>query len=72
MLEFMMFLSTIAQWAYPHPAFLQQFLPKIRFVRILDTIFCSGTLLWLVSQAWDAIKLTPEIASWLHLSFRGH
>ena len=71
-LEFMMFLSTMAQWAYSHAAFLQHFLQKIRSVRKLDTIFCSGTSLWLVSPAWDAIKLTPEIASWLHLSFRGH
>ena len=31
-----------------------RFLLKIRFVRILDTIVCSVTLLWLFSPAWDA------------------
>ena len=29
-----------------------------RFVRILDTIVCSGTLFWLFTLAWDIVKLT--------------
>jgi hypothetical protein len=35
---------------------------KIRSVRILDTIVCSGPLVWLLSlsPAWDAFKLTQE------------
>ena len=37
------------------------FFLKIRSVRILDTIVCSGTLLWLLSPAWDAVKLTPPV-----------
>ena len=46
---------------------------KIRSVRILDTILCSGSLVWLFSPAWDAVKLTLP-GGWLHLSlsFRGH
>ena len=40
---------------------LLRFLPKIRSVVILDTIVCSGTLLWLFSPAWDAVKLTPQV-----------
>ena len=34
---------------------------KIRSVRILDTIVCSGTLLWLFSPAWDTLKLTLQV-----------
>ncbi len=34
----------------------------IRSVRMLETIACSGTLVWLFSPAWDAVKLTLE--SW--------
>ena len=44
---------------------------KIRSVRILDTMVCSGSLVWLFSPAWDAVKLTLP-GGWLHLSFRGH
>ena len=40
---------------------LLRFLLKIRSVRILDTIVCSGTLLWLFSPAWDANKLTLQV-----------
>ena len=40
---------------------LLRFLLKIRSVRILDTIVCSGTLLWLFSPAWDAVKLTLKV-----------
>ena len=32
---------------------------------------CSGSLVWLFSPAWDAVKLTLR-GGWLHLSFRGH
>ena len=52
-------------------ALLSWFLLKIRSVRLLDTIVCSGSLVWLFSQAWDAVKLTLP-GCWLHLSFRGH
>ena len=52
-------------------ALLLWFPLKIRSVRILDTIVCSGSLVWLFSPAWDAIKLTLP-GGWLHLSFRGH
>ena len=52
-------------------ALLLWFLLKIRSVRILDTIVCSGSLVWLFSPAWDAVKLTLP-GAWLHLSFRGH
>ena len=52
-------------------ALLSWFLLKIRSVRILDTIVCSGSLFWLFSPAWDAVKfILPRC--WLHLSFRGH
>jgi hypothetical protein len=27
---------------------------------MLDTIVCSGPLVWLFSPAWDAVKLTLE------------
>ena len=38
---------------------LLRFLLKIiRSVRILDTIVCLWTLLWLFSPSWDAVKLT--------------
>ena len=40
---------------------LPRFLLEIRFVRILDTIVCSGALLWLFSPAWDAVKLTLQV-----------
>ena len=40
---------------------LLRFLLKIRSVRIQDTIVCSGTLLWLFSPAWDAVKLTLQV-----------
>ena len=52
-------------------ALLYRFLLKIRSVRILDTIVCSGSLVWLFSPAWAAVKLTLA-GGWLHLSFRGH
>ena len=52
-------------------ALLSWFLLKIRSVRILDTIVCSGSLVWLFSPAWDAVKLTLP-GCWLHRSFRGH
>ena len=34
------------------------FLLRIRFLRILEMIVWSGTLIWLFSPAWEAIKLT--------------
>ena len=34
---------------------------QIRSVRILDTIVCSGILLWLFSPALDAVKLTLQV-----------
>ena len=37
-------------------ALLSWFLLKIRSVRILDTIVCSGSLVWLFSPAWDAVN----------------
>ena len=40
---------------------LPRFLLKIRFVRILDTMVCSGASLWLFSLAWDAVKLTLQV-----------
>ena len=46
---------------FRHSAFLLQFILKIRSVGILDTIVCWGTLLWLFSQACDAIKLTMKV-----------
>ena len=52
-------------------ALLSRFLLKIRSVRILGTIVCSGSLVWLFSPAWDAVKLSLP-GCWLHLSFRGH
>ena len=52
-------------------ALLSWFLLKIRSVRILDTTVCSGSLVWLFSPAWDAVKLTLP-GCWLHLYFRGH
>ena len=52
-------------------ALLSWFLLRIRSVRILDTIVYSGSLVWLFSPAWDAVKLIPP-GCWLHLSFRGH
>ena len=40
---------------------LLRFLLKIRSVKILDTILCSGALLWLFPPAWDAVKLTLQV-----------
>ena len=34
-------------------------------------MFGPGSLVWLFSPAWDAVKLTLP-GGWLHLSFRGH
>ena len=45
-------------------------LMKIRSVRILDTIVCSGTFLWLFSLTWDAVKLTLKVG--FICPFRGH
>ena len=42
---------------------LPWFLLKVRNVRILDTFVCSGALIWLISPAWDAVKLTWKLAS---------
>ena len=50
---------------------LSWFLVKVGSVRILDTIVCSGSLVWLFSPAWDAFKLTLP-GFWLHVSFCGH
>ena len=41
-------------------ALLSWFLLRIRSVRILDTIVCSGSLVWLFSPAWDAVKITLQ------------
>ena len=41
---------------------LLSFLLKIRSVRILDKIVCLGTLLWLFSPTWDAVKLTLQVS----------
>ena len=41
--------------------FRLRFLLKIRSVRILDTIVCSETLLWLFCPAWDAVELTLKV-----------
>ena len=41
------------------PALLPWFLVRIRSVRTLDTIVCSGSLVWLFSPAWEAVKLNP-------------
>ena len=51
---------------------LSRFLMKIRSVRILDTIVCSGTLVCLFSPAWDAVKFNLPGCWLFHLSFRGH
>ena len=45
--------------------------PLIGSVGILDAILCSGSLVWLFSPAWDAVKLILA-GCWLHLSIRGH
>ena len=45
----------------PSAVLLLRFLLKIRSVRILDTIACLGTFLWLFSLAWDAVKLTLKV-----------
>ena len=47
---------------------LLKFLLKIRSVRILEMIICSGTFLWF-SPAWNTVELTLH---WLHLSFSDH
>ena len=36
-----------------------------------ESIVCLGSLVWLFSPAWDAVKLILP-GCWLHLSFRGH
>ena len=50
----------LVQW-YVHAALLQWFLLRIRFVRSPDTIVFLGTLLWLFSPAWNAIKPTLNV-----------
>ena len=40
---------------------LLRFLLKVRSVRKLDIIVCSGPLLWLFSLAWDAVKLILQV-----------
>ena len=52
-------------------ALLPWFLLKIRSVWILDLTIHSGSLVWLFSPAWDAVKFTLP-GDWLQLSFRGH
>jgi hypothetical protein len=42
-------------------ALLQLFLLKIRSVRMLDTIVCSGPLFLLFSPSWAAVELTLEV-----------
>ena len=44
-------------------ALLPQFLLRIKFLRILGTILCLETLLWLFSPALDAVKLTLKVGS---------
>ncbi len=34
---------------------------KIRSIRILDTIVCSESLVWLFSPAWDVVILTLDV-----------
>ena len=41
-------------------ALLSLLLVKIKSFRMLDTIVCSGPLVWLFSPAWDAVLLTPD------------
>ena len=43
-----------------HGVLLLRFLLKIRSGRILDTIVCLGTLLWLFSLTWGAVELTVQ------------
>ena len=50
-------------------ALLSWFLLEIRSVGKLDTIICSGSLVWLFSPAWHAIQFTLP-GGWLYLSFR--
>jgi hypothetical protein len=42
-------------------AILPLLLPKIRSFRMLDTIVCSGSLVWLFSPAWGAVTLTLDV-----------
>jgi hypothetical protein len=42
-------------------ALLPLLLLKIKSVRLLDTIVCSGPLIWLFSPAWDAVILTLDV-----------
>ncbi len=42
-------------------ALLPLLLLKFRSVRILETIVCSGPLVWLFSPAWDAVILTLDV-----------
>ena len=44
---------------------LPRFLLRIGYVRVLDTIVCSGPLVWSFSPAWEAVELTTE--SCIHL-----
>ena len=49
---------------FRHAALRPRYLVRIRFVRVLDrvdTIICSGTLHWLFSPGWDAVKLTLKV-----------
>jgi hypothetical protein len=34
---------------------------KIRSVRMMDMIACSGPLVWLFSPVWDAVELTLDV-----------
>ena len=45
----------------PDSVLLLRFLLKIRSVRILDTIVCSGTFLWVFPPTWDAVRLTLKV-----------
>ena len=49
------------QWWVPTVLFSFGILLKIRSVRILDTIICLGTLLWLFSQARDAVQIILRV-----------
>ncbi len=44
-------------------ALLQLLVSKIRSVRMLDTIVCSGALAWLFSPAWDDVILALDMDS---------
>ena len=55
--------ASLADDGFRQAALLPPFLLKIRPVRILDTIVCSGSLLWLFSPDWpgDAFELTLKV-----------